>query len=489
MSTITASAEQKIVDEVPKQLYIGGEWRDGAKGTLAVEDPATGESLCEVADASTDDAKAALSAAVEAGPEWFQHPPRERGEILRRAFEAITARADELALLMTLEMGKPLAESKAEIAYGAEFFRWFSEQAVRIDGRYATAPNGQGRLLTMKQPVGACLLITPWNFPLAMGTRKIGPAIAAGCTMVVKPAQQTPLSMLMLVKILEEVGLPGGVVNLLTASSSSETMAPLISDQRLRKLSFTGSTEVGRKLMEQASQNLLRLSMELGGNAPFLVFADADLDAAVAGALLAKMRNIGEACTAANRFHVAAALAERFAERLAERMGALRVGRGTEDGVEVGPLIDEAQREKVDGLVQDAVGCGARVLVGGSARAGPGYFYEPTVLADVPDGSMLLREEIFGPVAPVTAFADEDEAIAAANDTEYGLVAYVYTRDLDRALRVAERLETGMVGLNQGMVSNPAAPFGGIKQSGFGREGGVEGIDEYLETKYVAVNL
>src|SRR5690348_13817226 len=375
MTTITASAEQKIVDEVPKQLYIGGEWRDGAKGTLSVEDPSTGESLCEVADASTDDAKAALTAAVDAGPEWFDHAPRERGEILRRAFEAIVARTDELALLMTLEMGKPLAESKAEIAYGAEFFRWFSEEAVRIDGRYATAPNGQGRLLTMKQPVGACLLITPWNFPLAMGTRKIGPAIAAGCTMVVKPAQQTPLSMLMLVKILEDVGLPGGVVNLVTASSSSETMAPLISDPRLRKLSFTGSTEVGRKLMEQASENLLRLSMELGGNAPFIVFDDADVDAAVQGAMIAKMRNIGEACTSANRFHVSGSVAGEFAEKLAEKMGAMKVGRGTEDDVEVGPLIDDSQRSKVSELVEDAVGRGAHALVGGHSRDGSGYFY------------------------------------------------------------------------------------------------------------------
>jgi len=489
MSTTTATAEQQILDQVPKQLYIGGEWRDGAKGTLAVEDPATGETLCEVADASTDDAEAALSAAVDAGPEWFQHPPRERGEILRRAFEAITAREDELALLMTLEMGKPLKESKAEIAYGAEFLRWFSEQAVRIDGRYATAPNGQGRLLTMKQPVGTCLLITPWNFPLAMGTRKIGPAVAAGCTMVVKPAQQTPLSMLMLVKILEEAGLPGGVLNLVTASSSSETMGPLIADSRLRKLSFTGSTEVGRKLMEQASQNLLRLSMELGGNAPFIVFDDADIDAAVQGALIAKMRNIGEACTAANRFHVADGVADQFAEKLAEKMGAMKVGRGTEEDVEVGPLIDSSQREKVADLVEDAVGRGAKAVVGGHARDGAGYFFDPTVLTDVPEGAKLLREEIFGPVAPVKGFTDEDEAIAAANNTEYGLVAYVYTSNLKRALRVVERLETGMVGLNQGMVSNPAAPFGGIKQSGFGREGGPEGIEEYLETKYVAVNL
>ena len=489
MSTITAPEERRVLDEVPKQLYIAGQWRDGAKGTIQVEDPSTGETLTEVADASTEDAKAALDAAVEAGPEWSQHPPRDRGEILRRAFEVIIARQDELALLMTLEMGKPIKESKAEIAYGAEFFRWFSEQAVRIDGRYAVAPNGQGRLLTMKQPVGPCLLITPWNFPLAMGTRKIGPAIAAGCTMVVKPAQQTPLSMLMLAKILEEAGLPEGVLNLITASSASESTGPLIGDRRLRKLSFTGSTEVGRKLMAQASENLLRLSMELGGNAPFIVFEDADIDAAVQGALIAKMRNIGEACTAANRFHVAGPVAGQFAEKLAQKMGTMKVGRGTEDGVEVGPLIDENQRQKVAELVDDAVDKGAHALVGGHARDGAGYFFDPTVLADVPEGAELLHDEIFGPVAPVKGFDDEREAIAAANATEYGLVAYVYTNDLKRALRVVEGLETGMVGLNQGMVSNPAAPFGGVKQSGFGREGGPEGIEEYLETKYVAVNL
>jgi succinate-semialdehyde dehydrogenase/glutarate-semialdehyde dehydrogenase len=489
MSTITAPEEQRVLDEVPKQLYIAGQWREGSKGALRVEDPSTGETLTEVADASAGDAKAALDAAAAAGPEWSQHPPRERGEILRRAFDTIIKRTDELALLMTLEMGKPLNESKAEIAYGAEFLRWFSEEAVRIDGRYAVAPNGQGRLLTMKQPVGPCLLITPWNFPLAMGTRKIGPAIAAGCTMVVKPAQQTPLTMLMLARILEDSGLPGGVLNLITASLASETTGPLISDPRLRKLSFTGSTPVGKKLMEQASGNLLRLSMELGGNAPFIVFDDADVDDAVQGALIAKMRNIGEACTAANRFHVAGGVADQFAEKLAEKMGAMKVGRGTEDGVQVGPLINEEQRDKVDELVQDAVGKGARALVGGHARDGAGYFYDPTVLSDVPADAEVLREEIFGPVAPVRAFTNEDEAIAAANDTEYGLVAYVYTRDLKRALRVVERLETGMVGLNQGMVSNPAAPFGGIKQSGFGREGGPEGIEEYLDTKYVAVNL
>ena len=489
MTTITAPEEQSVVDNVPKQLYIGGEWRDGANGTFAVEDPATGESLCEVADASPDDAMAALDAAVQAGPEWAAHPPRERGEILRRAFETIIAHEEELALLMTLEMGKPLKESKAEVAYGAEFLRWFSEEAVRIEGRYATSPNGQGRLLTMQQPVGPCLLITPWNFPLAMGTRKVGPAIAAGCTMVVKPAQLTPLSMLMLVKILEDAGLPRGVLNLVSSTSSGATMGPLIADPRLRKLSFTGSTEVGKKLMEQASTNLLRLSMELGGNAPFIVFDDADVDDAVQGALIAKMRNIGEACTSANRFYVADSVAAQFAEKLAGKLGAMKVGRGTEDGIDVGPLIDDNQRSKVADLVDDAVGRGAKALVGGHARDGAGYFYDPTVLADVPDDANLLREEIFGPVAPVRSFDDEDEAIAAANDTEYGLVAYLYTSDLKRALRVSEKLETGMVGLNQGMVSNASAPFGGIKQSGFGREGGPEGIREYVETKYVAVNL
>jgi succinate-semialdehyde dehydrogenase/glutarate-semialdehyde dehydrogenase len=489
MSTITQADEQQILNEVPKQLYIGGEWRDGAKGTLGVEDPSTGETLTEIADASEGDARQALDAAVENAAEWAAHPPRERGEILRRAFETIVARADELALLMTLEMGKPVAESKAEITYAAEFLRWFSEQAVRIDGRYAVAPNGQGRLLTMKQPVGPCLLITPWNFPLAMGTRKVGPAIAAGCTMVVKPAQQTPLSMLMLAKILEGSGLPGGVLNLITASSAGESTGPLIKDQRLRKLSFTGSTEVGRMLMGDASETLLKLSMELGGNAPFIVFDDADVDDAVSGAMIAKMRNIGEACTAANRFHVADAIAGEFAEKLAAKMGAMKVGRGTEDGVEVGPLIDAKQRGKVAELVEDAVSKGAKALVGGHERDGAGYFYDPTVLADVPDGANLLTEEIFGPVAPVKRFDSEDEAIAAANATEFGLVAYVYTSNLKRALRVVERLETGMVGLNQGIVSNPAAPFGGVKQSGFGREGGYEGIEEYLETKYVAINL
>jgi succinate-semialdehyde dehydrogenase / glutarate-semialdehyde dehydrogenase len=490
MSTITSSQEQAAVEAVPNQLFIGGEWRDASGGaTLGVEDPATGETFTEVADASPEDAHAALDAACAVQAEWAAHPPRERGEILRRAWEKITERADELALVMTLEMGKPLAESKAEITYASEFFRWFAEEAVRIEGRYATAPNGQGRLITMRQPVGPCYAITPWNFPMAMGTRKIGPAIAAGCTMVIKPAQQTPLSMLALAGILEECGLPAGVVNVLTASSSGEVSAPIISDPRLRKLTFTGSTEVGRKLVEQSAQGLLRTSMELGGNAPFLVFADADVDAAVEGAVIAKMRNMGEACTAANRFHVAGRLEDEFASKLADRLGQMKVGRGTEDDVKVGPMIDGTQRDKIDELVGDARAKGAEAILGGTKREGAGYFYEPTVLAGVAEDARLLKEEIFGPVAPVISFDDEEAAIAAANDTEYGLVAYVYTSDIKRAFRVIEGLETGMVGLNQGLVSNPAAPFGGVKASGFGREGGREGIEEYLETKYVAMAM
>ena len=488
--TITADREKSVVDAVARELYVGGRWQPARGGaTFPVEDPATGDAIAAVADATPDDARAALDAAVAMRAEWAAHPPRERGEILRRAFERIMERKADLALLMTLEMGKPIAESETEIAYAAEFFRWFAEEAVRIEGRFGAAPNGQGRLLTMRQPVGPCYLVTPWNFPMAMGTRKIGPAVAAGCTMVIKPAQKTPLSMLALAQILEESGLPPGVLNVLTSSSSSEVSKPIMEDPRLRKVSFTGSTEVGRKLMAQASDHLLRVSMELGGNAPFLVFDDADVDAAVEGALIAKMRNVGEACTAANRFHVADRLAGQFAEKLAQRMGAMRVGRGTEEGVEVGPLIDDDQRAKVSELVDDATSRGASVVVGGRQRDGRGYFYEPTVLADVPADARLLDEEIFGPVAPVAAFDDEEAAVAAANDTEFGLVAYVYTRDLKRAMRVCEALDTGMVGLNQGMVSNPAAPFGGVKASGFGREGGREGIAEYLETKYVAMAM
>jgi succinate-semialdehyde dehydrogenase/glutarate-semialdehyde dehydrogenase len=481
-------ARAPVLESVPKQLFIGGQWRDASSGQkLAVEDPSTGEPFVEVADGQPEDALAALGAAADAQGEWAVHPPRERGEILRRAFEAIVERTEELALLMTLEMGKSLAESRAEISYAAEFFRWFSEEAVRIHGRYMVNTTGKGRILTMRQPVGPCVFVTPWNFPTAMGTRKIAPAIAAGCTMVVKPAQQTPLSMLALAQILEQAGLPDGVLNVLTASKSGAVIEPLLKDPRTRKLSFTGSTEVGRKLIEQSAEQILRVSMELGGNAPFLVFEDADLDAAVDGAMLAKMRNVGEACTAANRFHVHESIADEFAHRIAERMGKLKVGRGTDPDTDVGPLIDDKQRDKVAELVEDARQRGARVLLGGEPVGDRGYFYAPTVLADVPDDARMLAEEIFGPVAPVATFSTDEQAIAAANRTEYGLVAYVYTRDLDRAFGVSEAIETGMVGLNQGIISNPAAPFGGVKQSGFGREGGFEGIGEYLETKYVAL--
>jgi len=485
-----AERERAVLEQVPTELFIAGEWRAATGGgTLAVEDPSTTETLVQVADAQPEDAIAALDAAADAQAEWAACAPRERGEILRRAYEAIVAQADELALLMTLEMGKAVAESRAEIAYAAEFLRWFSEEAVRIHGRYMVNTTGKGRILTMRQPVGPCVFVTPWNFPTAMGTRKIAPAIAAGCTMVVKPAQQTPLSMLALARILERAGLPGGVLNVITAKRSGAVIEPLLRDPRTRKLSFTGSTEVGRKLIEQSAHQVLRVSMELGGNAPFLVFEDADLDAAVEGALLAKMRNVGEACTAANRFHVHESLAQEFAEQLARRMGAMKLGRGTEPDVDVGPLIDAAQLGKVAELVDDAVERGARVLLGGSRADGRGYFYEPTVLAGVPDQARLLGEEIFGPVAPIATFSSEEQALAAANRTEYGLVAYVYTRDLSRAFRVCEAIETGMIGVNQGVVSNPAAPFGGVKQSGFGREGGFEGIGEYLETKYVALGV
>jgi succinate-semialdehyde dehydrogenase/glutarate-semialdehyde dehydrogenase len=481
---------QAVVKDAPTQLFIGGSWVDATDAaTFGVEDPATGETLCEVADATPADAMKALDAAVAAQAEWAASPPNERSEILYRAFTALSDRADELALLMTLEMGKSVTEAKGEIAYAAEFFRWFSGEALRLDGYYKSAGNGQSRVLVMKQPVGPCFFITPWNFPTAMGTRKIGPAIAAGCTMVVKPAQQTPLSMLALARLLSECGLPDGVLNVVTATKSGDVSGPIINDPRLRKLSFTGSTEVGRSLMAQAADQVLKTSMELGGNAPFLVFEDADIDAAVEGAMVAKMRNVGEACTSANRFHVHESVADEFAEKLASRMGSMKLGHGADDGTEVGPLIDGTQRDKVAELVEDAVSKGASAVVGGGARDGAGYFFEPTVLTGVTSDARVLEEEIFGPVAPVATFADEEEAIDAANRTEFGLVAYVFTRDLDRALRVSERLESGMVGLNQGLVSNAGAPFGGVKQSGIGREGGNEGIAEYLETKYVAIHV
>ncbi|MGH3096603.1 MAG: NAD-dependent succinate-semialdehyde dehydrogenase [Streptosporangiales bacterium] len=484
----TLEQETSVVKAVPKDLYIGGSWRPAEGGaTFDVEDPATGKTLCAVADASPADGMAAMDAAVAAQGEWAQYPARERGEILRRGYEALMDRQDELGLLMTLEMGKPLAEAKGEIAYAAEFFRWFAEEAVRIDGGYAPSANGQDRVIVMRQPVGPTILITPWNFPMAMGTRKVGPAIAAGCTVVLKPADLTPLSALAMTEMLEQAGLPAGVVNVVTTKDAGGVMEPLIRSGKARKLSFTGSTAVGKKLLEQASEKVLRTSMELGGNAPFLVFDDADLDAAVDGAMLAKMRNVGEACTAANRFYVHESVADDFARRLAGRMSASVVGRGTDDGVTVGPLVEGRAVEKVQGLLSDAVDKGARVVTGGEPTNGTGHFFTPTVLTDIPESAQMRRTEIFGPVAAISTFTSEDEVIAEANDTEYGLVSYVYTRDLARALRVSERLDSGMVGLNKGMVSNAAAPFGGVKQSGIGREGGRLGIEEFLEVKYVAV--
>ncbi|SDI27189.1 succinate semialdehyde dehydrogenase [Arthrobacter subterraneus] len=486
--TITAQREQELLSSVPTGLLIGGEWRDAANGkTFDVEDPATGKTLLTIADASPEDGKAALDAAVAAQDEWARTAPRERGEILRRAFEMVTERADDFALLMTMEMGKPLAEARGEVIYGAEFLRWFSEEAVRMSGRYSTAPDGKSRILVNKKPVGPCLLITPWNFPLAMATRKIAPAVAAGCTMVLKPANLTPLTSLLFAKVLEEAGLPKGVLNIVSTTSAGDVTGPLIKDSRLRKLSFTGSTPVGRRLLADASENVLRTSMELGGNAPFLVFEDADLDKAVDGAMAAKLRNMGEACTAANRFIVHESVAAAFADKLAARMKDVTPGRGTEDSSKLGPLIDGKSRDSVHSLVQDAVDDGAQVLTGGSPVDGPGYFYPATVLTDVAAKSRILQEEIFGPVAPIVTFSSEDDAVRLANNTEYGLVAYVFTRDLNRGLRMGERLDTGMLGLNAGVISNAAAPFGGVKQSGLGREGGYEGIEEYLYTQYVGI--
>jgi succinate-semialdehyde dehydrogenase/glutarate-semialdehyde dehydrogenase len=470
-------------------LYIDGRWRDAKSGDrFDVLDPADGATIDSVADAAVPDAIDALDAAVAAQADWARTAPRERGEILRRAFDAVTEQADDFAKVISLEMGKTLAEARGEVAYGAEFFRWYAEESVRIAGSWLTAPAGGSRLLTMKQPVGPCLLITPWNFPLAMGTRKIGPAIAAGCTMVVKPAELTPLTMLKLAQVLHDAGLPKGVLNVITTTDSPGVCAALMADDRLRKVSFTGSTVVGKVLVRQSADQLQRLSMELGGNAPFLVFADADLAAAVDGAMIAKMRNMGEACTAANRFLVHESVADEFATRLAERMGALKVGRGQDEGTDVGPLIDGKAVTAVTELVTDAVDDGARVVVGGKPIDGPGHFFPPTVLVDVPAEARINSEEIFGPIAPITTFSTDEQALSRANATEYGLASYIFTRDLDRALRISEGLEYGMVGVNTGLVSNPAAPFGGVKSSGFGREGGFEGIEEYLETKYVGIS-
>ncbi|MDL9981331.1 NAD-dependent succinate-semialdehyde dehydrogenase [Microbacterium candidum] len=485
---MSAQSEAALLEQVPTGLFIGGEWVDAEGGrTFPVYDPATGDVIHRIADATPADGIRALDAAVAAQAGWAATPPRTRSDILRRAFDLVQARKEDLALLMTLEMGKPLSEARGEVAYGGEFLRWFSEEAVRIAGRYGLNPEGTGRMVVSQRPVGPSFFITPWNFPLAMATRKIAPALAAGCTVVIKPPELTPLTTLFFVKLLEEAGLPKGVVNVFTTTTSSAVSAPVIADPRLRKLSFTGSTEVGRRLIAQAAQGVLRVSMELGGNAPFVVFEDADLDKAVEGAMIAKFRNIGQACTAANRFIVHESVAEEFADRVAAKVKEMKVGRGTEDGVTIGPLIDGNAVAKSAELVEDAVSRGARLLTGGSAIEGAGTFFEPTVVTEVQAGSDILREEIFGPVLAIATFADEDEAVRLANDTEYGLVSYVFTQDLARGHRMIDRLETGMMGLNVGVVSNAAAPFGGVKQSGVGREGGLEGIHEYLSTKYTLI--
>ncbi len=479
--------ESALLEKVPRGLFIRGEWVEGSRGTFPVHDPATGDVLVEIADASPEDGIRALDAAVEAQDDWAATPPRTRSDILRRAFDLLMERADEFALLMTLEMGKPLAEARGEVTYGGEFLRWFSEEAVRVAGRYGQNPEGTGRMVISQHPVGPCFFITPWNFPLAMATRKIAPALAAGCTVVIKPAELTPLTTLAFVQLLVEAGLPAGVVNVVTTTTSGAVSDPIIADPRLRKLSFTGSTPVGKKLIAQAAEGVLRVSMELGGNAPFVVFDDADLDKAVDGAMAAKFRNIGQACTAANRFIVHSSVAEEFADRVSERVKAMKIGRGTEEGVQIGPLIDRKAVEATAALVKDAVDRGATVRAGGSAIDGPGTFFEPTVITEVAAGSDIVREEIFGPVLAIATFDTEDDAVRLANDTEYGLVSYVFTQDLARGHRMIDRLETGMMGLNVGVVSNAAAPFGGVKQSGLGREGGLEGIHEYLSTKYTLI--
>jgi succinate-semialdehyde dehydrogenase/glutarate-semialdehyde dehydrogenase len=479
--------EAELLARVPSGLYINGVWEQGGGEPIPVTDPATGEVLKQIANADASDGLRALDAAVAAAEGWAATAPRVRAEILRRAFDLLQERRADFALLMTLEMGKPLAEANGEVTYGGEFLRWFSEEAVRISGRYGLNPEGTGTMVVSQHPVGPCFLITPWNFPLAMATRKIAPALAAGCTVVIKPAELTPLTTLLFAQLLEDAGLPAGVVNVITTSTASAVSAPIIADPRLRKLSFTGSTAVGQKLIQQSAQGVLRTSMELGGNAPFVVFEDADLDKAVDGAIAAKFRNIGQACTAANRFIVHESVAAEFARRVTEKVGALKMGRGTEAGITIGPLVNDAAVESTHALVQDALAHGATLLAGGTRPVGAGSFYQPTVLTNVAPASAILREEIFGPVVGIVTFGDEDEAVRLANSTEYGLVSYVFTEDLARGQRMIDRLETGMMGLNTGLVSNAAAPFGGIKASGLGREGGLEGIHEYLSTKYTLI--
>jgi succinate-semialdehyde dehydrogenase / glutarate-semialdehyde dehydrogenase len=477
-----------MLSKVPTDLFIGGTWRAASEGgRFDVLDPATGDVIAQVADGSVADGLAAVNAAAEAGPGWAATPPRQRAEVLRRAWELMTERADEIATLISLENGKALTDAKGEATYAAEFFRWYSEETVRMDGMVTTAPSGANRIMVVHQPVGVCVLVTPWNFPAAMATRKMSPALGAGCTVVLKPASDTPLTALLMAQILDDAGVPKGVVNVVPARRSGPVVSAMVHDDRVRKLSFTGSTEVGRVLLKEAADTVVNTSMELGGNAPFLVFADADLDAALEGAMIAKMRNGGEACTAANRFYIEESVAEEFSTRLAEKMGALKVGPGTEHGTQVGPLVNDAAVQKCDELVRGALDGGARALIGGAVPDRPGCYYDPTVLVDVPADAAILREEIFGPVAPIVTFTDEADAIRWANDTEFGLVSYLYTGDLARGLRVSEALESGMVGLNRGLVSDPAAPFGGVKQSGIGREGGHEGLLDYTESKYIAV--
>jgi succinate-semialdehyde dehydrogenase / glutarate-semialdehyde dehydrogenase len=472
----------------PTGLLIGGHWSAGRAGVLPVTDPATEDVIAEVASASTDDALDAVTAAYEALPGWAARPPRERGECLRRAYQLMMRDAEPLARLMVIENGKALRDARGEIAYAAEFFRWYAEEAVRNSGYLSVAPSGANKIMVQHQPVGVSVLITPWNFPAAMATRKIGPALAAGCTVVLKPAKETPLTALAVAALLQEAGVPPGVVNVLPTTSPGPMTEAMLADPRVRKLSFTGSTEVGRRLLHTAADTVTNCSMELGGNAPFLVFDDADIDAAIEGAFLAKMRNGGEACTAANRFYVHDAVASEFSAKLAARLSSLHVGPGLEDGVDLGPLVNSDTRSKVAQLVESATKDGGQIVTGGRAPDRPGYFYQPTVLDDVPSDAGILSEEIFGPVAPIVRFTDADEAISLANSTEYGLVSYLYSTDLRRALRIAEALEAGMVGINRGVVSDPAAPFGGVKQSGLGREGGHDGLLEFTETKYIAVD-
>ncbi len=477
------------VAATPTGLLVGGQWRDASGGaTTVVDDPATLDTVAEVADATADDAVAAMDAAGAAQPGWGASSPRERHDVLMRAFDELLARRDELAAMMTLEMGKPVSESRGEVAYAAEFLRWFAQEALRIEGRYGIAPSGANRVLVAPRPVGPTVAVTPWNFPMAMGARKLAPAIAAGCTSVLKPAEQTPLSSLALADVLTRAGLPDGVVNVVTTNDPGTVVDALVHHPATRKLTFTGSTAVGKLLLRAAADGVLRTSMELGGNAPFVVFADADLDAALEGAMLAKLRNTGQACTAANRFLVHESVADDFTTGLAERMAGMAVGPGLEEETEIGPLVDEAARDKVERLVGDAVSRDARVVLGADRADGAGWFYQPTVLADVDASADLNQDEIFGPVAAISTFRDTDEAVRRANDTVHGLVSYVFTRDLERALDLVDRLDTGMVGVNRGLVSDPAAPFGGVKESGLGREGGRDGIWEFLEVRYAAIS-